>query len=244
MLKLLVCLVLLASTTAASHAIPSMPDNPIAIGNCTAKVKVDAARLRSSPSLGGRILGVRTLDDSVYVTKVLGKWAQVVVANGDTAFMAAYLLAFPADQVLEQWKRDSPSPSVGKKARVKWAETPFRKYPSAESPLLGRFDREDRVGVLTDLGNGWSLVESRESEGEGACYGFVANAALERRDADPREWNAPLARIRLDPGQPMEPEPVVESPAQYCQRTAWSPELFRLQLKAQTAEPEPLLAFR
>lgn len=233
MLKLLLCLSLLASTTAASHAIPSMPDNPIAIGNCTAKVKVDAARLRSAPSLGGRILGVRTLDDSLYVAKVLGKWAQVVVAEGDTAFMAAYLLAFPADQVLEHWKRDSPSPSVGKKARVKWAQADIRKYPSAEAPLLGRFESEDRVGVLTDLGNGWSLVESLKAEGEGTCYGFVANAALARADADPRDRIAPLARIRLEPGQSMEAEPVAESPAQYCQRTAWSPELFRLQLKAQ-----------
>jgi SH3 domain-containing protein len=230
-----------------------MPDNPIAFGNCTAKVKVDAARLRSGPSLDSKVLGVRVQDDPLFVTKVYGKWVQVALAAGDTAYIAAYLLAFPATEILEQWKRDNPSPSVGKKARVKWAKVDFRKYPSAQSPRLGHFGLNDEVAVLTDLGNGWSMVEGRKADGKGACFGFIANRALSAPDVpDPPGWSAPLAQVRLNPGEKMEQAPVIETPSQYCQRTAWTPELFAMELKSKSrmelhplnAAPEQLLAVR
>jgi hypothetical protein len=173
--KLLVSLGFLGLSAVAAHAFATMPDNPIAFGNCHAKVKVDAARLRSAPSLESRVLGVRVQDDSLYVSKVFGKWVQVVPADGDTAYMAAYLLIFPANEILEQWKRENPSPSVGKKAKVKWAKVNFRKYPTSNSPKVGHFSQNDEVAVLTDLGNGWSLVESRKADGKGNCFGFVSN---------------------------------------------------------------------
>jgi len=217
----------------SSFAYGSLPDNPIAFEKCTAKVKVDAARLRSGPSLDAKILGVRLQESALYVTKVFGKWVQVVLATGDTAYVAAYLLTFPATEILEQWKRDSPSPSVGKKARVKWATVNYRKYPSAQSPTLGHFNRDEAVAVLTDLKNGWSLVESRDADGKGVTYGFIANRALAPPSlADPVEWRAPLAMAHGAP--PKLKEPVYESPAQYCARTAWSPELFALELKSQS----------
>ncbi|MEO6094243.1 MAG: SH3 domain-containing protein [Fibrobacteria bacterium] len=231
--KLLVCLGLLSSSPIAIHAFATMPDNPIAFGNCTAKVKVDAARLRSGPSLDSKVLGVRVQDDPLRVTKVYGKWVQVVTAESDTAYMAAYLLAFPANEILEQWKREMPPQTVGKKAKVKWAQVNFRQYPDSKSPRMGRFSRNDEVAVLSDLGNGWSLVESRKADGIGNCFGFIVNRALSTPDVpDPYQWTAPLAKVQLFPGEKVKKDPVVESPSEYCQRTAWTPELFVMELKA------------
>jgi hypothetical protein len=252
--KLLVCLGLLSSSPVAIHALASMPDNPIAFSNCTAKVKVDAARLRAAPSLDSKVLGVRVHDDALRVTKVFGKWVQVVTAESDTAYMAAYLLAFPANEILEQWKRETPPQTVGKKAKVKWAQVNFRQYPDANSPRLGRFSHNDEVAVLSDLGNGWSLVESRKADGNGTCFGFVANRALSAPDVpDPAEWIAPLAKVRVYPGEKLKKEAVVESPSEYCRRTAWTPELFVMELKAKSqmhpidpmmTAPEQLVASR
>ncbi|MDB5104243.1 MAG: N-acetylmuramoyl-L-alanine amidase [Fibrobacteres bacterium] len=243
MRKLLLCLGILGLAPSATHAFATMPDNPIAFGNCTAKVKVDAARLRSGPSLESKVLGVRTQDEPLYVTKVFGKWVQVVMTDGDTAYIAAYLLSFPANEILEQWKRTTPAQSVGKKAKVKWAKVNFRKYPSAHSPRMGHFSHNDEVAVLNDMGNGWSLVESRKADGSGTCFGFIANRALAAPDVpDPPEWVAPLAMVRLNPGEKMEKAPVIETPAQYCQRTAWTPELFVMELKAKSRlHPQDLM---
>jgi Bacterial SH3 domain len=256
--KLLLCLGLLGAPQAV-NAYATMPDNPIAFSNCTAKVKVDAARLRSSPSLDAKVLGVRVQDEPLHVTKVYGKWVQVVLTQGDTAYMAAYLLAFPAaNEILEQWKRESPPPTVGKKAKVKWARVNFRKYPSAHAPRLGHFNGHDEVAVLADLGNGWSLVESRDAGGAEKmrphCFGFIANRALETPDVpDPPEWSTPLAKVRLNPGESIAQEPARESPAEYCRRTAWTPELFVLELKSKarvhpsdplSASPEQLVALQ
>ena len=253
MRKLLLCLGLLGSAHASdnSFASLSLPDNPIAIGNCIAKVKVDVARVRSGPSLDAKVIGVRKQEEPLHVLKVVGKWVQVETAAGDTAYMAAYLLSFPANELLEQWKRENPSPSVGKKAKVKWAAVNFRKYPSSKSASLGHFQHNDEVAVLNDMGNGWSLVECRQADGKGNTFGFIANRALAAPDVpDPPEWVAPLAKVHLFKGQTIEKEPVIESPAQYCQRTAWTPELFVMELKAKShkfdpsAAPEQLLASR
>jgi len=237
--RLLLCLGLLGAAPAAAQVYASLPDNPIAFGNCTARVKVDVARLRSGPSLDAKILGVRKQDEPLHVVKVVGKWVQVETVAGDTAYMAAYLLSFPVSEILEQWKRESPAPSVGKKAKVKWATVNFRKYPSRLSVSLGHFDLGDEVAVLTDLGNGWSFVESRKTDGSGPCFGFLANRALAAPDVpDPPEWAAPVSQVRLNPGQRPEVKPVRESPAQYCLRTAWSPELFKMELRAKSSETE------
>lgn len=242
MRQLLLCLGLLGAAPAAAQVIASLPDNPIAFGNCTAHVKVDAARLRSGPSLESKVIGVRKQDETLHVLKVVGKWVQVETASGDTAYMAAYLLAFPAGDLLEQWKRESPAPTVGKKAKVKWAQVQFRKYPSKNSSLLGHFQRGDEVALLTDLGNGWSLAESRKPDGTGHCFGFLPNRALAAPDIpDPPEWTAPVSQVRLDPGQRLEREPVRETAAAYCLRTAWSPELFKLSLKAKAEATEQRL---
>jgi hypothetical protein len=166
----------------------------------------------------------------------------VETASGDTAYMAAYLLSFPAGDLLEQWKRESPPPTVGKKAKVKWAKVHFRKYPSPSSSLLGHFERGDEVAVLTELGNGWSLAESRKADGRGSCFGFLPSRALAAPDVpDPPEWTAPVAKLRLDPGQKPERETVRETGAAYGYRTAWSPELFRLELRAQARDLEARL---
>jgi hypothetical protein len=236
---LLLCLGLLGAAPAAAQVYASLPDNPIAFGNCTARVKVDLARLRSGPSLDAKVLGVRKQDEAMHVLQVVGKWVQVETVGGDTAYMAAYLLAFPASEILEQWKRQSPAPSVGKKARVKWAKAEFRKYPSRQSSSLGYFERGDEVAVLTDLGDGWSFVESIKADGTGPCFGFLANRALAAPDVpDPPEWSTPVAQVRMNPGQMPEVKPVRETPAQYCLRTAWSPELFKMGLSAQSADAE------
>lgn len=244
MLKWLSFIGLLAIGQAA-HAFLPLPGNASAFGNCTATVKVNAARLRQEPSLDARILGVRLQDEAVFVTRVMGKWVQVVTASGDTAYMAAYLLAFPYHDLLEQWKRETPSPSVGKKAKVKWAKAHFRKYPSAAAQALGTFARGDEVAVLSDLGTGWSLVESRTEDGRPGCYGFLANRALGPPDLpDPPDWVAPLAKVRkTSPSL----EPSVETPAEYLARTAWSPDVFLAENGADKpflARPGELIAVR
>src|SRR3954464_3237300 len=89
--KLLACLGILGIAPAsASYAYAALPDNPIAFENCTAKVKVSAARLRAGPSLEARVLGLRSQDNPLYVTKICGKWVQVALTSGDTAYVAAY----------------------------------------------------------------------------------------------------------------------------------------------------------
>lgn len=222
-------------TAQASASIP-LPENTSAFGNCTAKVKVDVARLRAGPSLSSRIVGTRLHDETLFVVRVQGKWVQVVTASGDTAYMAAYLLAFPYHDLLEQWKRETPSPSVGKKARVKWAAVDFRKYPSAASPGLGRFARGDEVAVLTRLPDGWALVEGLTGDGKPGCYGFVPSRALGAPEIpDPAEWTAPLARLRRPAGG--DAEPVRESPGEYLARTAWSPEVFLAERRARGGLP-------
>jgi hypothetical protein len=141
-------------------------------------------------------------------------------------------LSFPASEILEQWKKDNPSPTVGKKAKVKWANAIFRKYPSARGARMGHFNRNDEVAVLSDLSNGWSLVQSRKPDGKGDCFGFIRNRALATPDVpDPPEWSAPLAQVRLNPGEKLDKDPVVETPAHYCQRTAWTPELFAMEVQ-------------
>ena len=109
------------------------------------------------------------------------------------------------------------------------------------------------MAVLTDLGNGWSLVESRKADGRGTCFGFIANRALATPDVpDPPEWSAPLAKVQLNPGEGMEKSPLIESPSEYCKRTAWTPELFVMELKAKsrshadpmTASPDQLVAIQ
>lgn len=211
-------------TAQAAPFIP-IPENTSAFGNCTAKVKVDVARLRAAPTLASRIVGTMVQHENLFVVRVQGKWVQALTASGDTAYMAAYLLAFPYHDLLEQWKRETPSPSVGKKPRVKWAGVEFRKHPSVASPSLGRLVRGDEVAVLSDLGNGWSLVESLTGDGKPGCYGFVAARALAPPEIpDPAEWTAPLARLRRPAGG--SPEPARETPGEYLARTAWSPEVF------------------
>lgn len=243
--RLLAILAILGGCRTEPAALPvPVPENPSAFGNCTAKVKVDVARLRSGPSLDSRIVGTRLQDDALFVLRVQGKWVLVVTASGDTAYMAAYLLSFPVHDMLEQWKRENPSPSVGKKAKVKWAAAGFRKYPSGSSPILGRFVRGDEVAVLADLGNGWALAESLTGDGKPGCYGFVATRSLAAPDVpDPPEWTAPLARLRRLAGAA--PEPARESPGEYLARTAWSPEVFRAELDSRggiLASPGELLA--
>ena len=214
----------------------SLPENPSAFSNCTARVKVTAARLRSGPSLDASVLGLRYQDEAMYVIRVHGKWVQVVTQDADTAYVAAYLLTFPYHEMLEQWKKETPSPSVGKKAKVKWAAANYRKYPSVSAPRLGGFVRGDEVAILSDLGNGWSLVESRSEDGKPGCYGFIANRALATPDVpDPPDWVAPLAKVRRSSGQDM--EPTRETASQYLARTAWSPEVFVAEYNARQRMP-------
>lgn len=214
----------------------TLPENPSAFNNCTARVKVTAARLRSGPSLDASVLGLRYQDEAMYVIRVEGKWVQVVTQDSDTAYMAAYLLSFPYHEMLEQWKKETPSPSVGKKAKVKWASVNYRKYPSLSAPRLGAFNRGDEVAILADLGDGWSLVESRSEDGKPGCYGFLANRALGPPDLpDSPHWIQPLAKIRRAPGSSLEPSH--ESPSEYLARTAWSPAEFVAEYHARQRLP-------
>lgn len=216
-----------------SSGLESLPNNPVAVENCTAKVKVDAARLREEPSLDAKILGLRLQAETVIVGKICGKWVQVLSPMGDTAYMAAYLLTFPAQQLLEQWKKEVPAPTVGKKAKVKWASVLFRKYPSVQSSTLGHFKSQDNLSLLADLKNGWSLVESRDADGKNIAYGFVETQALNplthRAQHSFPSWNHSLATAQGRPKKVV--EPVYESPGAYAVRTAWSPEVFALENK-------------
>lgn len=179
MLRLFAFLGLLApGLLAEARTLQDFPENTSAFANCTAKVKVDAARLRAAPSLDAAVLGLRLQDETVYVLKVEGKWVQAILPDGTAGYMAAYLLSFPYHDLLEQWKRETPSPSVGKKAKVKWASVNLRRYPSAAAPRMGAFSAGDAVAGLMDQGNGWSLVESLTEDGRPGCYGFVWNKAL------------------------------------------------------------------
>lgn len=232
--KLLACIGLLGlmPVAGATVAYGTLPDNPVAFSNCNAKVKVLAARLRSGPSLTAEIIGVRLQDQPLYVNKVCGKWVQVVLESGDTAYVAAYLLSFPYAELLEQWKRETPAPSVGKKAKVKWASVNFRRYPSAEAARLGRFAHGDEVAVLSRQG-AWSLVEARDASGS-PCFGFVYDRALGPPDLpDPAEWSAPLARLQAVPGA----EPASETPSEHLARTAFSPELFAAEWRGSPRSP-------
>ena len=244
MRKLLGCLGLLTLLpTGEAGAFASLPDNPVAIGNCTAKVKVSAARLRAGPSLVSRVVGIRVQDEPVFVTKVVGKWVQVTVSDRDTAYVAAYLLTFPYNEILEQWKRDTPPPTVGKKARVKWASVNFREYPSSHSSRLGRFIRGDEIAVLAPAGKGWSLVQSRDASGSGTCFGFIPDQALAPPEIpEPPGWIAPLARVHRMAGD--SPDLSRESPSEHLARTAWSPQTFALEMRARKAPPGQMLALR
>jgi hypothetical protein len=225
---------LFTEARALALTLPYIPENTSAFANCTAKVKVDAARLRAAPSLDAPILGLRLLDETVYVLKVEGKWVEAVLPDGTTGYMAAYLLAFPYHDLLEQWKRETPSPSVGKKAKVKWASVNLRKYPSAEAPRMGAFSAGDVVAVLLDQGNGWSLVESLSEDGKPGCYGFVRNRSLEAPEARGAPDRAlALSPVRRPVGEALVPSR--ESPAQYLARTAWSPDVFALERTAAPA---------
>ena len=184
----------------------NLPENPLAFGNCTATVRVNAARLRAGPSLSAPVLGLRLQEDSLFVLKVEGKWARVVTPQAlsgnaaDTAYMAAYLLAFPYRELLEQWKRAAPQPSVGRKNRVKWAFLDFRKYPSSQSPVIAAFQQNDVVGELLRLPHGWSLIE-----GAHHVVGFVTSSALEPLPDLPGlpNWGPPLSPAMRDIDEPL-----------------------------------------
>lgn|GEM_PF-6245448 len=109
-----------------------LPSNPNAYDHCRAKVIVSSAHLRSSPSLKAEIRGTLVLNDTLFVQKVRGKWAQLSMDKGETVFIAAYLLEFSWQDLLEQWKKDAPQPTVGKKPKVKWASG--RPLPMAFQP--------------------------------------------------------------------------------------------------------------
>lgn len=198
----------------------TLPDNPNAIDHCLAKVRVDAANLRESPSLTAPIKGVRLLDESLFVRKMRGKWAQVVTEQGDTAYVAAYLLTFSWHDLLDQWKKGSPPPTVGKKAKVKWASVNVRPYPSTRGGKLGLLKSGDWIATLGEADKGWVLVQARDA------IGFVKAEALQALPKAPPAYAAlPLATLRMRRANPMEIQR--ESPSEYLARTAWSPELFQ-----------------
>lgn len=235
MRNFLACLTLIAAIPASqTFAYGSLPESPVvAFSNCTAKVKVSVARLRSGPSLESQVLGVVKMDEPLFVSKVCGKWVQVALESGDTAYVAAYLLSFPYAELLEQWKKDTPPPTVGKKARVKWAAVNFRSLPGASSGRMGRFLHGEEIAVLSQVG-AWSLVEARSEDGKSSCFGFVASRALAPPEIpDPVEWTAPVACLHAAPHA----LPASETPAQYLARTAWSPQLFAAEWHASRAHP-------
>ncbi len=214
---------------------PILPDNPMAFAGCTAQVNVEAARLRRAPSVVGQILGLRFAKDKVKVTRILeGKWAAVETESGE-AYLAAYLLDFPRQEFLDQWKKEGPttSPALGKRARVKWAALPFRLYPDTASPAAGMLRRGAIVSRVLDLGDGWALVRAQVAEDvEGAegvngaerdCLGFLPAGALE---VFREGWAATLPLTPLVVGESetaaLESEPI----GVYAWRTVWAPELF------------------
>ena len=214
-----------------------LPDNPLAIAHCEAMVRIDAARLRALPSLSAPILGLKRREENVVVSKVMGKWVQVVTESRDTAFMAAYLLSFPSRELLEQWKRAVPQPSLGKKARVKWASLNFRKYPSKRSELIGFFEHEAIVAELSRTKSGWSFVQCQNG-----LLGFVDSKALEPTPVLPDfpEWGPPLSPALGEDEEALKPK--AETPGDYLARTIWSPDIFKIGLKRSgAAETQPTL---
>ncbi len=207
----------------------SLPDNPNAIDHCLAKVRVDAANLREGPSLIAPIKGTRLLDEALFVRKMMGKWAQVVTEEGDTAYIAAYLLTFSWHDLLDQWKKGSPPPTVGKKAKVKWASVNVRPYPSTRGGRLGVLLSRDRIAILSEPKKGWVLVQARDA------IGFVKAEALQALPKAPSAYaGLPFASLRLPETNPMEFKR--ESPSEYLARTAWSPEIFQAQWPNQSEQ--------
>lgn len=215
------------AASASTHlpvVMPILPENPMAFAGCTAQVNVDAARLRRAPSVVAQILGLRFSHDKLKVTRVLeGKWAAVEFEGGE-AYLAAYLLDFPRQEFLDQWKKEGPttSPALGKRARVKWASLPFRRYPDSASVSAGLLRRGAVVSRLIDLGDGWALVR-----GGGNRLGFLPAEALE---VFQESWAAALPLTPLEAEAEavaaeavlLEEEPI----GRYAWRTAWSPAVF------------------
>jgi hypothetical protein len=197
-----------------------LPNNPHAIDHCLAKVRVTSARLRESPSLGAAIIGSRQIDQPVFVEEVLGKWARIQLEDGTSAYIATYLLAFSWQDLLDQWKKGAPKPTVGKKAKVKWAKVLLRAYPNARSDRLGELRRHDMVAVLGETHPGWTFVQVN------GAYGFIATRNLSSLNRMPPGFAAaPLADLQK--GRVEAVLPRLETPVEYVARTAWSPELFQ-----------------
>jgi hypothetical protein len=197
-----------------------LPNNPHAIDHCLAKIRVTSARLRQSPSLSSPIIGSRQIDQPVYVEEVMGKWARVQLDEGGSAYIATYLLAFSWQDLLDQWKKGSPKPTVGKKAKVKWAKASLRAYPSDQSGQLGELRRNDLVGILGDSHAGWTFVQVN------GAFGFLATQSLKSLHHLPRAFEAaPLAKLQKQNVNAV--LPALESPSEYLARSAWSPELFQ-----------------
>jgi hypothetical protein len=205
----------------------------MAFAGCTAQVNVEAARLRRAPSVVAQILGLRFEHDKLKVTRVMeGKWAAVEV-DGEEAFIATFLLNFPRQEFLDQWKKEGPttSPALGKKARVKWAALPLRRYPDSASISEGEIRRGEIVSQVLDLGDGWALVR-----GAGDVLGFMPAKSLEVFE---EEWAVFLPLSPLHQGEGIEYAPNLESLAQYAWRNTWSPEI----LAALTQNPDPKESF-
>jgi hypothetical protein len=135
---------------ASAYSESDLPENPVAFAQCQARVRVETARIREAPSLRSPIKELRHREELLFVSGIDGKWAQIVLESGDTAYVAAYLLAFPYHEILDHWKRQAPQPSVGKKAKVKWAQVNFRKYPVLSAARVGFFGKNEMISVLTD----------------------------------------------------------------------------------------------
>ncbi len=232
---LIVFLALCTGAGAEATLTPVLPENPLAFGQCSVKVRVYAARVRQAPNLDAPIMELRYQSEELFVSRVDGKWAQIITSQGDTAYMAAYLLNFPTHGILDQWKRGSPEPTVGKKAKIKWARLPFRKYPSLASPTLGLFGKDDIIAVVSQTKKGWSFVQCKGGE-----FGFVPNRALESLNEISGTNDLVLSSPQCDPEEIQ--EPLHETPGEYYTRKAWSPRLFALQ--NHQPETSPYLAMR
>ncbi len=86
--------------------------------HCSGKIRVEGARLLSSPDLESSIIGVLHQEASVRILALNGEWAKVEDDEGHVGYLGKHLLEFNAHDLLEIWKKESPAPAE-KKPRVR-----------------------------------------------------------------------------------------------------------------------------
>lgn len=112
---------LLAAAAVAALAAPALADSTI----CT--VSAPEIRLRKSPSMSGRVIGILKKDQKVTTAKECsGGWVKVSMENGKTGYVGGWALTTIAPAVAE------PSQGEMKVVEASYSAPAVREIPSNE----------------------------------------------------------------------------------------------------------------